>query len=238
MSYFAKLGIFFFVFVIAFTFTGCYTVLNNPYSVKTMNELESDSGYFTALSSEDSEVSSQDGLDDFYRYPGSSGGYGGYGVYGGRGYPVGGYYGGPYGGGYYGGYDSYGYGGYSPYSYGYDPYYSNNNNYIPPGYELISNRELDEIRASLIELRNKPVVVDPNSEAETADLRENVWLRRTQPHMRRVPVVGQERTSSYVPSSTNSTSKSSSGRTASTQSTPASKSTSEKSSALPKKKRR
>ena len=236
MNYFAKLGIFFWICVTFFTFAGCYTVLSNPYSVKTMNELESDSGYSTASPSEDSQGSSQDGLDDFYRYPGSSGGYG---VYGGRGYPVGGYYGGPYGGSYYGGgYGAYGYSGYSPYSYGYDPYYSNDNNYIPPGYELISNQELDEIRASLIELRNKPVVVDPNSEAEAADLREDVWLRRTQPHMRRVPVVGQERTSSYVPSSTPSTSKSPSGRTVSTQSTPASKSTSEKSSAQPKKKRR
>ena len=211
-------------------------MLSNPYSVQTMKEAES--SYYNSSASKNYENNSNDDLDDFYRYPGSTGGYGVYnGGHGYGGYPSNGY-GSSYGAGYYGVYNGYGYGGYTPYSYGYDPYYSNNNNYIPPGYELISNRELDEIRASIIELRNKPVVVDPKSEQEAVDLRKDVWVRRTKPQMRRTPVVGQERTGSYIPSSKPSVSVSPTGRPASSKSAPAPKSSSEKSSDQPKKKRR
>lgn len=233
----SKLRVFAWSCIGVFTLGGCYTVLSNPYSVQTMKDVDSD--YQNSSAFEYYENDNNNDLDDFYSYPGSTGGYGVYNGGYGYGYPYNGY-GNGYGAGYYGGYNGYGYGGYTPYSYGYDPYYSNNNNYIPPGYELISNRELDEIRASIIELRNKPVVVDPKSEQEATDLRQDVWLRRTKPHMRRAPVVGQERTSSYIPSSTPSVSVSPSptGRSASSKSAQAPKSSSEKSSEQPKKKRR
>jgi hypothetical protein len=235
MYYVSKLRLICWGCVGVFTLGGCYTVLSNPYSVETMKEVDSE--YYTSSVFENHENSSNDDLDDFYRYPGSTGSYGGY--YGGLGYgypPIG--YGASHATGYYRNYGGYGYDGYSPYSYGYDPYYSNINNIIPPGYELISNRELDEIRASLIELRNKPVVLDPNKEKETSDLRQDVWLRRTQPQMRRAPVVGQERTGSYIPSSTPSISTSPVERPASRKEAQVSKPSSQKSSDQPKKRRR
>ena len=135
----------------------------------------------------------RDYMDDYYRYPGVRGGYGGYGGgyyggYGGYGYGYGGYYyptAGYYPS-YYGGYPSY-YGGYGPYSYGYDPYYrSSGGYYVSPGYELVSTRELDDLRAAS-RLNATPAVADPAAAAKVQRREESVWQRRVEPRVRSAP---------------------------------------------------
>ena len=216
--------------------SGCYTVLSSPYEVASLHDED-----LARAKSRDAEAPTigkfddRDYMDDFYRYPGVRGGYGGYGGgYGGYGryggyYPTARYV--PYYYGYgYGGYPYY-YGGYGPYSYGYDPYYrSSRGYYVSPGYELVSTRELDDLRAA--SRRNTtPMTVDPAAAAEVQRREEEVWQRRVEPRVRNTPTP-TPRSSVSTPPSAPAT------RAPATTSASASKKTETKKSATPKKRRR
>ena len=217
--------------------SGCYTVLSSPYEVASLHDED-----LARAKSRDVEAPTigkfddRDYMDDLYRYPGVRGGYGryggyygGYGGYGGYYYPS--YYGGyPS---YYGGYPSY-YGGYGPYSYGYDPYYrSSGGYYVPPGYELVSTRQLDDLRAAS-RLNTTPMITDPARATEVQRREEEVWQRRVEPRVRNAPTPTPRSSVSTPPSAP--TPKASTATT----SAPASKSsaTKAKKSAKPKKRRR
>ena len=173
--------------------SGCYTVLNNPHAVADLHQ--SEVAYADEGGSEAAPTSGQfDEQDDFYRYPGVRGSYGGYGGggygrggYGGYGYPVGGgYSSGGYGGGYGGNYDPYYSGGYGPNSYGYDPYYRDSAGfYVPPGFELVSTRELDQLRIGGLSAGTP--TVDPAAAAVLKKREENIWMKRVEPQVRRAP---------------------------------------------------
>ena len=213
--------------------SGCYTVLSSPYEVASLHdeELTRDVEAPTIGKFDD-----RDYMDDLYRYPGVRGGYGRYGgYYGGYGgyYPTSGYYPSYYGGypSYYGGYG--GYGGYGPYSYGYDPYYrSSRGYYVPPGYQLINTRQLDDLRAAS-RLNTTPMVTDPARATEVQRREEEVWQRRVEPRVRNAPTPTPRSSVSSPPSATPKAS-------ATTTTAPASKSsaTKAKKSAKPKKRRR
>ena len=216
--------------------SGCYTVLSSPYEVASLHDED-----LARAKSRDVEAPTvgkfddRDYMDDLYRYPGVRGGYGGYGgYYGGYGgyggyyYPTSGYYPSYYG---YGGYPSY-YGGYGPYSYGYDPYYrSSGGYYVPPGYELVSTRQLDDLRAAS-RLNATPTIADPARATEVQRREEEVWQRRVEPRVRSAPAP--------TPRATTSTSatQSSTPKASAAPSAPASKSSATKKSAKPKKRRR
>ena len=215
--------------------SGCYTVLSSPYEVA---DLHDESPVRDVEAPTVGQFDDRDYMDDLYRYPGVRGGYGGYGgYYGGYG-RYGGYYDGygrylPYYYGYgYGGYPSY-YGGYGPYSYGYDPYYrSSRGYYVSPGYQLISTRQLDDLRAAS-RLNTTPMTTDPAAAAKAQRREEEVWQQRVEPRVRSAPTPTPRAVS--APSTTRtSTPKASS----STSSAPASKSSATKESATPKKRRR
>lgn len=238
--------------LIALLASGCYTVLNNPYPAADLHE--SELAYAEEPGSEAMQTIGQfddrEEQDDFYRYPGVRGSYGGYGSgygggYGGYGYPSGvgyssggGFY--PYGGygGGYGGYDPYYRGGYGPSSYGYDPYYRDSGGYyVPPGYELVSTRELDNLRVGGLSAGTPKV--DPAAAAKRKEREENIWMKRVEPRVRQAPTPTARPAPSTVsaPKSTPSaTPRASSAAPAS--SAPASKSTSTKKAAKPKRKRR
>jgi len=229
--------------------SGCYTVLSNPYAAADLHESE-------LAHVDESETATigqfdeRDESDDLYRYPGVRGSYGGYGGgyggygggYGGYGYPVGGYgYNSGYGGGYGGyGYDPYYRGGYGPNSYGYDPYYRDSTGYyVPPGYELVSTRELDQLRVG--GLGTGTPTVDPTAAAEAKQREENIWMKRVEPRVRRSPTPTARSATSSVsaPRSTpTGTPRDSAAARPAPAPAPASKSTSTKKSAKPKKKRR
>ncbi len=212
--------------------SGCYTVLSSPYETASLHDED-----LARVKSRDVEAPTigqfddRDYMDDLYRYPGVRGGYGGYGgYYGGYGgyYPTSGYY--PS---YYGGYPSY-YGGYGPYSYGYDPYYrSSSGYYVPPGYEMVSTRQLDDLRAASRRSAT-PAIADPAAAAEIQRREENVWQRRVEPRVRSAPTPTPRATSTSAPSATQR----STPKASSASSTPASKSSATKKSAKPKKRRR
>ena len=220
--------------------SGCYTVLSSPYEAASLHDED-----LVRAKSRDVEAPTigkfddRDYMDDLYRYPGVRGGYGryggyygGYGGYGGGYYPTSGYY--PY----YGGYPSYygGYGGYGPYSYGYDPYYrSSGGYYVPPGYELINTRQLDDLRAAS-RLNTTPMVTDPARATEVQRREEEVWQRRVEPRVRNAPTPTPRSSTSISTPPSAPTPKAS----ATTTSAPASKSsaTKAKKSAKPKKRRR
>ncbi len=212
--------------------SGCYTVLSDPFAVQTLHEqAEKDSEYERRAERDES-----DRADDFYRYPGVPGSYGAYGT----GYPLRGGYSG-YGGygGYptpYGGYSSYGYYGYGPHSYGYDPYYTDSRGYyVPPGYELVSTRDLDDLRSSLAEVDSgSSASVDPAIAREQERKREEVWTQRVAPQMRRPDPTPRSTTSIATPSAPAPSPPPCAVRTAA----PASKTTSSKESATPTKRRR
>lgn len=175
--------------------SGCYTVLVAPFSSSGLRE-ESRSDT-VASTREGARLGRFEGEDDR-----SGRGYGsGYGY--GYGYPVfgagydsqyGAYGPAPYGyGPYYGyGYSSYS-GGYGPYGYGYDPYYRGSTGvYIPPGYELVTTRELDELRAASSGLATTPSQSGADKEAARkaeAKKQQEVWQRRVDPQDRPAPVV-------------------------------------------------
>ena len=224
--------------LIALMASGCYTVLSSPYETASLHDED-----LVRVKSRDVEepmvgqFDDRDYMDDLYRYPGVRGGYGRYGgYYGGYGgyyggyYPTSGYY--PS---YYGGYPSY-YGGYGPYSYGYDPYYRNSSGYyVPPGYELVSTRQLDDLRAAS-RLNTTPMVADPARATEVQRREEEVWQRRVEPRVRNAPTPTPRSSTSISTPPSAPTPKAS----ATTTSAPASKSsaTKAKKSAKPKKRRR
>ena len=213
--------------------SGCYTVLSNPYEVASLHEEEVTRDIEAPTVG---QFDDRDYMDDLYRYPGVRGGYGRYGgYYGGYGgyyYPTSRhYYGGyPY---YYGGYPYY-YGGYGPYSYGYDPYYrSSRGYYVSPGYQLISTRQLDDLRAAS-RLSTTPMVTNPAAAAEVQRREEEVWQRRVEPRVRSAPTPTPRSSTSISTPPSAPTPKAS----ATTTSAPASKSSATKKSAKPKKRRR
>lgn len=215
--------------------SGCYTVLSSPYEAASLHDEDLARAKSRAIETPTvGKFDDRDYMDDLYRYPGVRGGYGGYGgYYGGYGgyggyyYPTSGYY--PY---YYGGYPSY-YGGYGPYSYGYDPYYrSSGGYYVPPGYELVSTRQLDDLRAAS-RLSTTPMIADPARATEVQRREEEVWQRRVEPRVRNAPTPTPRSSVSTPPSAPTP-------KASTTTSAPASKSsaTKAKESAKPKKRRR
>lgn len=221
---------------------GCYTVLHSPHltssAVPAYGEAEE------AKEAWEEPERSQEEWRDLYSYPGSLAGYGsaGYGgSYGYGGYPLvlsSGYYGyAP---------DSYSrHYGYGPYSYGYDPYYRDAYGYyIPAGYKLITEAELDALRAGLTDSGQQEEEVDPEEqrlrELQEQRQAEEVWERRTQPRVRVAPQATPRTTtpaasgtsSTYTPRSTEKSSGSSSGEDAS------SSDSEDKGSARPRKRRR
>ena len=199
--------------------SGCYTVLTDPYAVADLHD--GDLAYVGERQGNGSRMigdfDGRDEMDDFYRYPGVRGSYGGYG---------GGY------GGYGGGYNSYG--GYGPYSYGYDPYYQDSGGYyVPTGYELVSTRQLDELRAGTMSAAT-PVVDPEAAAAELQQREEEIWMKRVEPRIRQAPTPTARPATSTI-----SAPRSAPSATPKASSTaPASKSTSTKKSARPKKTRR
>ena len=222
--------------LIALLANGCYTVLSNPYQAADLHDSE------VAYADESKtptvgQFDERDEMDDLYRYPGVRGSYGGYGGgygsgYGGR-YPVGGY--GYSSGGY--GYDPYYSGGYGPNSYGYDPYYRDSaGSYVPPGFELVSTRELDQLRLGGLSA-GTPAVDSAAVAAQAKKREENIWMKRVEPRVRQTPTP----TARSAPSSTLRSKPSATPRASARPAPapePASKSTSTKKSVTPKKKRR
>ena len=200
--------------------TGCYTVLRAPGGFFTPKDEPARS---TAWAPEDDDLRIGKFSDDRDREYGPYGAYGSgypifgydsrYGMYGfgspfaygpGHGYGYPGY--GGYGG--YGGYNPY----YGPYGYGYDPYYSGQV-YVPPGYELVTTRELADLRSG------SGGVSDPTSESPRVDQsavmdqqrrsQERAWSQRSEPTVRRSTV--EHRTTRTSGSSKSSGTVSSSG---------------------------
>jgi hypothetical protein len=227
--------------LIALLANGCYTVLSNPYQAADLHDSE------VAYADESKtptvgQFDERDEMDDLYRYPGVRGSYGGYGSGYGGGY--GSRYGSRYGSGYgyrggYGGngYDPYYSGGYGPNSYGYDPYYRDSaGSYVPPGFELVSTRELDQLRLGGLSA-GTPAVDSAAVAAQAKKREENIWMKRVEPRVRQTPTP----TARSAPSSTLRSKPSATPRASARPAPapePASKSTSTKKSATPKKKRR
>lgn len=177
--------------------SGCYTVLVAPFSGSGLGE-ESQAD---AIPAKRDDGRDQARLGQFGGEEERAGrGYGGYGGYG-YGYPAfgagydsqyGAYGLAPYG---YGAYNGYGYssygGGYGPYGYGYDPYYrSSTGVYIPPGYELVTTKELDALRATKGGLATIPSQSAADAEAikkAAAKKQQEVWQRRVDPQDRPAP---------------------------------------------------
>ena len=224
--------------LIALMASGCYTVLSSPYEAASLHD---ESPVRDVEAPTVGQFDDRDYMDDYYRYPGVRGGYGGYGgYYGGYGryggyYPTAGYL--PYYYGYgYGRYPYY-YDGYGPYSYGYDPYYrSSRGYYVSPGYQLISTRQLDDLRAAS-RLNATPAVTDPARATEVQRREENVWQRRVEPRVRSAPVPTPRSAVSTPPSATPKASTTTTSAPAS-KSSATTKSSATKKSAKPKKRRR
>lgn len=178
--------------------SGCYTVLKAPFTAEDLKEEPRMSKVQKAQEREWRNADeprigrfARDGEDrgtDMgygYGYPVFGFGYDSqYGTYG---------IGMPYGYGYgYSPYNSYGYGGYGPYSYGYDPYYQGAQGfYIPPGYELVTTKELEELKASSRALSDVPVVPGPDPEElkrAEAKKHQEIWQRRVDPQSRPAPL--------------------------------------------------
>ena len=169
-----------------------------------------------------------------YGYGGPWGGYPGYYGYPGYGYGYPGYgYGYGYGNPAYGGYGYNPY--YGPYGYGYDPYYSGQV-YVPPGYELVTSRELADLRSGGSSTVSDPTSVSPRVD-QSAVLeqqrrsQERAWSQRSEPTVRR-STVGHRTTR------TSGSSKSSGTVSSSGSSKPASEEKSSGSSAAKRKRKR
>ena len=175
----------------AIMLSGCYTVLQAPYSA----DYDDGRSKYAAEQREDDFQSPRIGrFDD--RDSGFVDPYGSYGpgVYGqGRGFPVFGYdsrYGG------FGGYGS-GYSPYSsrngPYGYGYDPYYQADGGvYVPPGYELVTTEELNRLRTGDTTLPSFSPTVEQSADPvdlrqERIDQAQETWTRRVAPRDRKSP---------------------------------------------------
>ena len=160
--------------------SACYTVVLAPSTTQKNN----DESAWDMEGVESSKTATNRWEDDYYRYPNAPG----Y-SYSSSVYPS------------YNGYDSrygnYGYGGYG-HGYGYDPYYSGNGSggggtYTPPGYRLVSDRELEQMQQTIIHLSNPA----PQSRSAIQDAQltkqkeeqEAVWERRNEPRIRSAPEV-------------------------------------------------
>jgi hypothetical protein len=220
------------------TLSGCYTVLQGP---RLASSLDEGAGYHVIENGSPTEPQIGRLQDDRYDDDpwANTRGYG-------SGYPVMGYgsgygFGSPFaygpglGAAYpYSGYSSY----YGPYGYGYDPYYTGrgsygSGSYVPPGYQLVTSRELANLRAEITELRNTGSDIPPSVDRQEALRRkqrdaDRAWTQRT------VPVTRKSTSGYRTPrvTSTSSTSRSSSGTKASssTSSTKPASSSSSKSS--------
>lgn len=223
---------------------GCYTVLSAPFPVKAVTSETGSAAVESATSAQDRlsggrSAADVDEWEDYYRYPGIPSGVGSSG-YGYGGYP---YYGSGYGSYGYGyGYPGYGYYGLGPAYYGYDPYYRDAvGYYVPAGYELVTAKELDELRAGRNALQGQ-VTAPTEAELEAQRLEKarqeaEAWQRRLEPQVRSAPVVTPKTESATTTtSSTSATSKSSAGSSSS--SSTSSSGSAEKGSAEPRKTRR
>jgi hypothetical protein len=231
----------------ALLLAGCYTVLSSPFPVGAASSTAGSTTAEPATSAQDrlsgsgrSSASSADQWEDYYRYPGIPSGmaYSGYG-YGGYPYYGSGY--GTYGYGY--GYPSYGYYGLGPGYYGYDPYYRDAVGfYVPAGYELVTAKELEKLRAAQDVLQGP---VTPPTEAELAAqrlekerLEAEAWQRRLEPQVRSAPVATPKAESTATTSSSSSSATSKSSATTASSGSTSSSGSSEKKSAEPRKTRR
>ncbi|MFA6107681.1 MAG: hypothetical protein WDA75_02830 [Candidatus Latescibacterota bacterium] len=222
---------------------GCYTVLSAPFPVGAVAPETGSVTVESATSAQDrlsgsGSATDTDQWEDYYRYPGIPSGVASSG-YGYGGYP---YYGSGYGSSGYGyGYPGYGYYGLGPAYYGYDPYYRDAvGYYVPAGYELVTAKELDELRAGRNALQGQ-VTAPTEAELEAQRLEKarqeaEAWQRRLEPQVRSAPVAtptaGSTTTTTSTPSAT---SKSSAGSSSSSTS---SSGAAEKGSAEPRKTRR
>ena len=164
--------------VSALVTSGCYTVVNSPYASVREKEPEYTSSRYGERPA--GETPRRDRRDDRYGSSGyGSGGSGG-------GLPIFGYgsNSGLYGFG--SGYNSYPYSSaYGPNGYGVDPYYQGDTGYyIPPGYELVTSQELEQLRLNGVEPANTDPVVVPTA-AEVKALQEEqleqdryIWAER------------------------------------------------------------
>ena len=171
----------------ALLLSGCYTVIFAPPSARA-NDGES---AWEMEGVESSESAKKRWEDDYYRYP-SAPGY----SYSSSVYPS--YYG------YDSHYGGYSYGGYgyrypyyhdyrSAYGYGYDPYYSSGGAYTPPGYKLVSDRELEQMQQTIRQLSNpapQPSATEQEAQlAKQKQEQEAVWDRRNEPRIRSAPEI-------------------------------------------------
>ncbi len=231
----------------AFALSGCYTVLQGPRLLSNVDDgsatpvWDVEEQHYGADSSD-----LRDSVYDDYPYQNTYEEYGhgypvmgaasGFGLYG---------FGSPfaYGPGLGSAY-SYGYGGYGgyspaygPYGYGYDPYYSDpysrggSSSYVPPGYELVTARELANLRTENAALRSGSTVNStvPSINQQEALRRqqlkaERAWSQRAVPDTRKS--TSGYRTAKQPPEAPKATtSVSSSGTSSTTSSKPASNST-------------
>ena len=215
----------------ALLLSGCYTVILAPTTAREGSTADGDAARRADVKDEDSAARDWD--DDYYRYPGAPGhsysshtypqviydsryglyGYGGYG----SGYP---YY-----------YDYR-----SAYGYGYDPYYSGyggySGSYVPPGYRLVDENELQQLEETIRQLsRQNSEPPPPATEPSLVQKREEeAWDRRSEPRVRSAPAVAPR----PAPSSSSSSGKA----VRSAPKSSSSKSSSSKSSSRPKKRGR
>ena len=169
--------------LVCLSMSSCYTVLRAPRTAADVQEaIEWDEEQ--ATQPRVGRFVEEEEWGDFNAYPRTPYGYGG-GYSGGAGFPFVGYdsrYG-MYGAGAYG-YPSYGYG---PNAYGYDPYYRDGDGYyVPPGYELVSRRQLEEMQETIRSLSSEDDPADtelPNdfSMQKQRQQEEAVWDNRTSP---------------------------------------------------------
>ena len=162
--------------------SSCYTVVRAPRTAADVQEEQ--------VWTEDQSIAprvgrfrDQDDWGDSYRYPGAPYSGGGYPIYG-IGYDsrYGMYGSGAYG---YGAPYGYGYGGYGydPYGYGYDPYYRDTSGYyLPPGYELISTDEREQMEETIRDLSDQESsgkAVDTPTLNRQREQQDTVWKNRT-----------------------------------------------------------
>jgi|GEM_PF-828907 hypothetical protein len=225
--------------------SACYTVVLAPSTTQKNN----DESAWDMEGVENNKTATNRWEDDYYRYPNAPGYSYSSSVY-------------PSDNGYDSRYGNYGYGGYghgypyyydyrSAYGYGYDPYYSGGGTYTPPGYRLVSDRELEQMQQTIIHLSNPA----PQSSSAIQDAQltkqkeeqEAVWQRRNEPRFRSAPEVAPRSITPAAPppSSSGKTVRSAPARSTSTGSSKSSgssgkssSSSSEKSSSRPKKRGR
>ena len=211
---------------VALSLSSCYTVLKSPYAADDAREDARYSRWEENLDDDPyaptiGRFDDGDRWDSPYDYGrqgfpifGYHSQYGAYGM-GGFGSPYGGY--GGYGAPYRYGYDPYHHYGYGPYGYGYDPYYLNPDGvYVPPGYELVTTSELEQLRdraPTNATQDHLPTMADQEAlRLQKIDTDRQTWQRRNTPRAttRTAPTTRRETTStSPAPAAKPATEKSS-----------------------------